>query len=159
MAWNPAQQFQISQRIPTRIVPSGTITLTAGSSQTFAGSNARQDRVQIVVTNLDGSQNLKVRSANNISALTVFPQTSITIETSADVVIYNPGSNSMDFEVLELYPDTGFVHAVPKIQGGLDPGSTPGVPGSALPGGGAVPAGGGGGGSSFPGGLHGGAPR
>jgi len=126
------------------MVPSGTITLGAGASQTFPGTNSRQNRVQIVITNLEnvGGQNLKIQSANAVNGATVFPQTAETFETSADIVIFNPGSNSMDFEVMEFYPDAGFANAVPQFQTPVNPSGTPGVGGAGAPAGGGSSGGG-----------------
>lgn len=115
---NPPQPVPIVQRIPTRIVPSGTITLNAGASQTFPGSNNRQDRVQFVITNLDGSQLLKLTTTNGGIWGSVLASTKETYETSADIVVLNPGSNSVQFEVGEFYPDTGNYNAVPLFQQG-----------------------------------------
>jgi hypothetical protein len=111
------------------MVASGTITLTTGTGQTFPGTNARQARVQLIVTNLSGGDILKVQSANGTNGASVQPSTSLTFETSADVIIFNASANSIDFEVLELYPDPGFANLVPLFQTPVTPSGTPGVAG------------------------------
>src|SRR5436190_12618210 len=95
-ASNPPQNLPIVQRIPTRLVPSGTLTINAGAKVQFPGSNARQDRVQVVITNLDGSQLVKIQTLAGVNWATVFGQTFMTFETSVDFQIYNPGANSVD---------------------------------------------------------------
>jgi len=111
------------QRIPTRFVGSGTVTLLAGASQQFVGSNARQDRIQFVVTNLDATQILKLQTLNSTTLATIFPQRCFTLETDADFQVYNPNGNSVQFEVAELYPDDANHHSA--AAGGSGPASPP----------------------------------
>lgn len=95
--------------LSTRIKASGTLTLAHGASQDYPGEDAKSYRRQFVITNLDATNPLKLCATNygtNIAWCTVWPQTSITLETSADVRVYNPhGADSVDYEVGELFYD------------------------------------------------------
>src|ERR1041384_2474082 len=114
---NPPLWFPIVQQLPTRLVASGTISIGTLASELFAGSNNRQDRGAIVISNLDLAIELKLQTANGQNWGTVQPKTTVTFATSADIRIYNPDStNSCDIEVGEFYPDTGNQNAVPQFQ-------------------------------------------
>src|SRR6266568_678119 len=115
MAANPPSQIPLVQRPPTRIVASGTITVAAnGGVQAFVGSNARQDRIAIIVTNLDAVLSLKVQTLNGLNCATIFAQLPWGLETSADIQIQNPNGSDISIEVCELYPDIGNAHGVPQ---------------------------------------------
>lgn len=150
MTSNPPLNIPLVLRPPTRIVASGTITIAAGSYADFIGSNARQDRIQIIITVLDPVLNLKVQTLNGVNFGTVFALLPWTVETSADIRIYNNNGSDVQLEVGELYPDTGNAHGVPSrlasvVSGGSSSpgsggsssgGSTGGSSGSGLGGGG-----------------------
>jgi hypothetical protein len=103
---NPASQIPIFQRTPTRLVPGGNdITLLAGTSVQFPGSNQRQDRIIIIFTNLDLGLNLTIRNFAHVNCFTVFPQQAEIIESNADMEIYNGGALSMVVQVCEFYAD------------------------------------------------------
>lgn len=146
---NPPLPFQIVQQVDTRMVPSGTISIAAGKSVLVYGSNGRQNRVFVVITNLDLQILLKVQSTGGLNGLTVFPQTNIILSSSFDFVLFNPDpTNAINVEVGEFYPDTGNLNTIPQFQ---RPGAGPA--GGAASGG--AP-GGGGGGGGYPGGSGGG---
>jgi hypothetical protein len=100
-------QVQPVQSISSRLVATGTVTLLAGATDTYIGKNNRQDRLQFIVTNLDASAMLKLQTTAKVNLATLFPQRSFIIETRADLKIYNPNGSSVQYEVCELYPDTG----------------------------------------------------
>jgi uncharacterized membrane protein YgcG len=141
---NSLLNIPIVNRPPTRLVASGTITINAGASATFPGLSARQDRLQIVITNLDVASSVKVQTMAGTNFATIFPQRNITIETNADIQINNPSGAPVQVEVCELYIDLGN-----QIYG------SGGVPAKAVGGsGGGAPAVGGSGGGSRGGGGH-----
>lgn len=135
------------QRPPTRLVASGTITVAAGTATTFSGTNARQTRYQIIITNLDPLSSLKVQTLAGVNFCTVFPLCNITIETGADLKLQNPTGGDISAEVTELYPDTGNLPR-PTASGGAKSaggaGTAPAGGGTAPSGGGSAPSGGGG---------------
>ena len=93
---------------PTRLKASGTLSLAAGESHGYAGADAGKTRRQIIVTNLSSTLDLKLQTANGVNGLTVFPRTALTVETGADVIVYNPdGSTAVSYEVLEVFADPG----------------------------------------------------
>jgi hypothetical protein len=123
------------QRPPTRIIASGTITITAGKSAAFGGSNSRQDRFQFVVTNLDAALSVKLQTLSGANFATVFPQRSVTIQSSADFIVANPNGSDVQVEVCELYPDiANLSQNQPRL--------------AAVPAGGAAPSGGAAGGAT-----------
>jgi hypothetical protein len=138
---NPPSNLPIVQRPPTRIVASDTLTIAAGTSKQFIGSNGRQDRVQFIVTNLDSLNSVKLQALNGRNFGTVFPLGNLTVETSADLQIYNPNGSDIQVEVCELYPDIGNLNGVPQSLAATLAGGAPSGGGAATGGG----AGGGGG--------------
>jgi uncharacterized membrane protein YgcG len=148
MATNPPSIVPLVQRPPTRIVASGTLSLAAGASVTIPGGNARQDRIQVIVTNLDTILNLTLQTVNGQDWATVFAALPWTVETTADFVIYNPNGSAVSYQVGELYPDTGNAHGIPRTLaapggGGGGTGGTSGGGGTGgTSGGGGTPPGG-----------------
>ena len=92
-------------RIPTRIVPT-VGTLLAGATKQFLGRNNRQDRVQFNLTNMDPTQVLWLQTSNGVNCVPVYPQRTFAIETTADLQLYNPNANPVQYAVCELYPGT-----------------------------------------------------
>src|SRR5215471_7875427 len=109
---NPSLGLPLVLRPPTRIVPSGTLTLTAGTSAQYSGSNQRQDRIEFIITNLDSSNNLKLQK-NGQYYMTIFASSNISLETNDDITVVNASSGSVQYEVCELYPDTGNFNQAP----------------------------------------------
>lgn len=140
---NPPSDIPIVQRPPTRLVASDTISIGAGKAIPFYGSNNRQDRIEIIVTNLDLQTLIKIQKLNGVNAMTVFPQTAEGLETNDDVQVYNGGANAVNVEVCEIYPDDGNRHGLPRL---AVPGAGAGAGAGAGTGtgGGGRPAGGGG---------------
>ena len=97
---------------PTRIVPSGTVSINAGQSLSVPGTNLRQDRVRFTVTNLDAALAIKLQSTNQANFATVFPQQSHVQETTADFLVQNPNGQAVSVEICELYPDEQRVAAL-----------------------------------------------
>ena len=162
--WTPPSEIPLVQRPPTRLVASGTFTLLANSSTRqdtnaaayFAGGNNRQERIQIIITNLDAALYIKWQTGNGLNAGSIFAQLPWTIETSADILLYNPNGSNVQVEVCELYPDTGNLHGIPgplaaRIAGTAGGGGTSGGSSGA---GGSGSGGAAGGGSTFSGGGY-----
>lgn len=142
-------QVPLIQRVPTKIVASGTLTLNGANPTQFFGSNTRRDRIQFVVTNLSNAVLIQVQTVNGVPWMTVFPQRVITIESGDDFQLCDPtGAGGVQFQVGELYPDTGNLHGVTPV----NPGAVP--PGPA--GGAGAGAGAGAGGGGYSGGSSGG---
>jgi len=97
----------IVQSQPTRIVPSGSVTVTAGTSVKYIGQNSRQDRVAAIITNVDASLSLKVQTVAGVNFATVFPQRSFLLSSCDDFLVQNPNGADVIVQVCELYPDTG----------------------------------------------------
>jgi len=121
--------------VPTRVKPSGTITITAGQTVVFSGTDNKQTRIAFVVTNLDASNVLNIQtSPQGRDWGTVFARGYFAVSFSGDFQITNLSAGSIQCQVAELYPDTGNLHdpypvlGVPKLANAAPPG-TPSAPG------------------------------
>lgn len=114
---NPPSPVPPVQRPPTRIVPT-VVTLaasgSAGSSVNVPGSNARQDRLQFVITVMDPTLAVDLQTLNGVNFGAAFAQRPLTIETSDDFVVSNPNNATVAIRIAELYPDTGNAHGLPR---------------------------------------------
>ncbi len=82
-----------------------TGVIANGAGHTFDGipSGLRIRRKSINVTNLDAASNLQIRDSATHVALTVFPQTSITLAVSESVEVYNASAAPVACNVSELW--------------------------------------------------------
>jgi len=92
---------------PSRCIGSGTQTLLTGTTAIYAGTNSRQPRRQIIVTNVSIAGDLKIQDAKGVNLTTVFPRVALTIETSDDLIISNTSGGSIVYEVCEIFFDEG----------------------------------------------------
>ena len=154
---NPPGPIPLVQRQPTRLLPSGLITLGAVGSATatitIPGSDKKQDRLQIVITNMDPALYLLWGTPNGQVAGAIFAQLPWTLEVSFDVMISNPNGSPVNLYVGEIYPDTGNQHGVPLLRAQAN--GSPGAGGAGGTGG-TGGTGGSGGGTSGGGGASGG---
>ncbi|SRR6266404_690445 len=118
MATNFPSTIPIVQRPLTRIVPSGDISLAAGQSQQFSGGNARQNRIQFVITVMDALLYVDLQSFAGKNWGAAFAQRPLTLETSDDIQVTNNNGSTVIIRVAELYPDTGNRPAVAGGGGG-----------------------------------------
>lgn len=139
--------------ILTRIVPAGITNLGAGQAAQFIGVNERQDRVQFQVTNMDANLPLYVQSLNGVTFDVLYPQQTHAYPTSADLQVYNPNAQGVNFTAGELYPDRHVNPAPPP------PKSAAGGAGGSGSGSGSGTGGGGYSGGGRSGGAGGGQPR
>lgn len=83
-------------------------TANVPSFRIFPGGPVGQHRKQIIITNEDNSDKLYIAllaGSSPVKIMTVFPNTNITLLTSADVVLYNPSTtNKIDgVQVIEIF--------------------------------------------------------
>ncbi len=92
---------------PTRLVSSDIVVLGAGEADEFPGRNGGQPRRQIIVSNLSTTLTLYICEATalNHPFLPVFPRSSVTVETNANVRVFNPTSSDVSYVVGELFYD------------------------------------------------------
>jgi len=115
MGANPPSNIPLVIRPPTRLAPTPPFTLTAnGGFVDFVGSNGRQDRIQIVVTNMDPALYIYWGTLSGAICGAIFAQLPWTLETSADIRLINPQGSDITVIVSELYPDIGNMHGVPQ---------------------------------------------
>jgi hypothetical protein len=108
---------------PTRLIPSGTVSLTPGATHTFLGENARQKRAQFVICNCDATNLLKLQSINGVNFYTLNPGTAASFFTDSDIIVYNPsGTDTVAFEAGEFFYNAGSDGG-----GGTRRGSAPGA--------------------------------
>lgn len=93
---------------PTRIRATGTLTLAAETGVEYSGTNQKANRRQFVVTNLSDTYTLKLKNRDGIICATVFPRTNFALETTENIVVYNPdAAATVDYEVCEVFLDPG----------------------------------------------------
>ena len=94
----------IDGKVAATVLQADSFGLAAGAEQTFIGALAGQRRKAIVVTNLDLAIDLKIRAtAGGDNGATVFFRSAWAAETSATVIIHNPGAVAVTVEVLEIF--------------------------------------------------------
>lgn len=83
---------------------SGTQVMAGNTSLEFLGyDNAARRRKQIVVTNLDAANVLKIFDGQGVVMMTVFPLSSITLFTDAHLFVRNPNVGNISVEVGEIF--------------------------------------------------------
>lgn len=84
--------------------PGSVALLNTDAKVTLAGTWNGRQRKQIVVTNLDDNASLyiKAKDDNNVCAV-VFPRTAWTMETDADLDIYNGAAWGVSLSVAEFF--------------------------------------------------------
>src|SRR5207249_4947024 len=97
---------------PTRTVPSGRVTVAAGTPLSFSGSNGRQLRVMFVITNKSTTQTITVCQADGRDLFEVDPREKISFPTSADLIVVNAADGvdngaATKILVAELFPQGG----------------------------------------------------
>jgi hypothetical protein len=102
----------LCQDSPTRIQGMYIPIIAPGQVIRLSGGPVGQHRKQIVITSDDNVQRLHIVDGNNVDPatvsrklMTIFPNTSITLFTSAEVVLKNcnPSQNVNDVYILETY--------------------------------------------------------
>jgi uncharacterized membrane protein YgcG len=149
-----AQQiWTFSKPFPTRVkaTSGGVASLAASTKVDVSGSDARQAGKAFIVSNLDASLPLYIRTSNGVAYLPVWPKESKIIESGADFQVYNPdGANPVSYLIAqEIYDDQQI--AGNAVQLGLSQGGGSGGGGGGGSGGGGNY---GGGGSGFGGGQQ-----
>lgn len=93
--------------VPTRLITSGVQTIAPGQIDSYPGLNARQKRFQFVLSILDAGVHLNLYDASGTGRLIAyaFGERSFTLETSADIKIYNPEAVNVTYVFLEIYPE------------------------------------------------------
>lgn len=100
--------FQFVRPFPLRIKATGTITLAAAGSLSLPGQYSRQDRYQIIVTNLDTNLDLQLRDSQGRVLLTIFPRTALTMLSAESLELKNPDAGAtLSCHVTELFYDEG----------------------------------------------------
>ena len=101
---------------PSRSKASDTYSLGATTKYDCPGQIGRMTRRQLIVTNLSATLDIKIRTANSINLMTVFPRTALTVVSTDDLNVYNPNGSAINVEICEVMHDEGFM-------GGDGPGS------------------------------------
>ena len=94
---------------PSRIKASDTYSLAATTKYNCPGQVGRMTRRQLIVTNLSATLDVKIRTANSINLMTVFPRTALTVVSTDDLNVYNPNASAIDVEICEVMHDEGFM--------------------------------------------------
>jgi hypothetical protein len=89
----------------TRATGSGVLSLAGTTSAAYAGTNSGDQRKQFVVANLDPSLVLHVRTSGGVVMGFVPGYTSWTVDTSADLQVYNPNAGSVNYCVGQVWYD------------------------------------------------------
>jgi len=108
----PKMQTVFIQEAPTKL--QGTsFALGIGEKRRFPGGIVGRHRKQIVITNEDGAYKFYISigdpesatAAGKAHAMTIFPNTSITLFTSDDIVVFNSNTvNPINYvQVLEIF--------------------------------------------------------
>jgi len=88
---------------PTYTKGQAIATLASLGVATFSGLDGVKVRKQIIVTNLDAANSLRVLDANNNCIGVVFAASAWTVETSGQVKVYNPNGAGVDYNVGQIF--------------------------------------------------------
>jgi len=99
------RQILVGQRIPPTRIVAGDVTIAASATLTYIGTNAGDQRKQIVITNRDDTYDLTVQDSGASAIATVFARTAWTIETNATIKLYNANASALAINVCEIYYD------------------------------------------------------
>ena len=99
---------------PSRIKASDTYSLGATTKYDCPGQIGRMTRRQLIVTNLSATLDIKIRTANSINLMTVFPRTALTVVSTDDLNVYNPNGSAINVEICEVMHDEGFLGGGPE---------------------------------------------
>jgi len=87
---------------PTRVVRSAG-NLAVNGILAIPGTNAGNRRKLVLIFNKSADDDLEVLDSNGAAAGTVWPRSTLPIETGDDLKIQNSGANIITYRVLELY--------------------------------------------------------
>lgn len=99
--------FQYVLPFPTRIVASGIVAQAAGTGTVYSGTNGRQGRYAILVSNLDAANKLYLRTGSGVELGVIWPSVTEIFPISEDVEVWNPNGVQVSFIVGQLFLDQG----------------------------------------------------